>query len=78
MAHRAVVVGRNMRRVDLGILAGCISAVVARPTVIDNSGVIEHRWRKGTAGYVTDTAILVGDDVIRLGILAGCIDAVMA
>ncbi|MAF84188.1 MAG: hypothetical protein CL797_08810 [Chromatiales bacterium] len=67
-----------MRRVDLGVLAGCVSAIVARLTIIDDAGVIKHRRRKGTAGYVTDIAILVGHDMIGLGVLTGCIDTVMA
>lgn len=78
VAQRTVFGGRNMGRVDLGILAGCIDTIVARLTVIDDADVIKHRRRKGTAGHVTDIAILVGYDVIGLGILAGCIGTVVA
>lgn len=78
MAHRAVVGGRNMRRVDLGILAGGINPVVARLTVIGDADVTEHRRHKATARYVTDSAILSGYDVIRLGIHAGRIHPVVA
>jgi hypothetical protein len=39
--------------------------------------MIEHRRRKG-AWNVTDTAILICYNVVRLGILAGCIRAIVA
>ena len=32
--------------------------IVARGTIIRNTGMIKHRWYKGAASYVTDTAIL--------------------
>lgn len=42
--------------------------------------MIEHRWRKGAAGYVTDVAILSCWHMgwIVLGIRAGCINTVVA
>jgi len=55
MAHRAipgcVLVNWVIRR------PGRRSTIVAGRTVIHDTGMIEHRRRKGTAGYVTDTAI---------------------
>jgi hypothetical protein len=40
--------------------------------------MVEYRRRKGAAGYVTGTAVLIGYNVVRLGILAGCIDTIVA
>ena len=59
MAHRAILAGRNVRRVGLGIFAGRGNTIVARGTVINDASMIKHCICKG-AGYVTDTAILVG------------------
>ena len=38
---------------------GCCYTIVARGTIIGNTGMIKHRWYKGATGYVADTAILV-------------------
>ena len=79
MAHRAIlVVDRNM--VGLGSGPGCNDPVVARRTVIHDTGMIEHRWCKGSARHVTDTAVLGGYDVdgIDLRILADCRHPIMA
>ncbi len=62
MAHRAILAGRNVRRVGLGIFAGRGNTIVARGTVINDAGMIKHRGSKRT-WYVTDTAILVGYNV---------------
>lgn len=59
-------------------LAGRIGAIVARGTVVHDSGVIEDRRRKCPAWNVTDTAILARYNVTGLGILAGCINTVVA
>jgi len=48
---------------------GCAAAVVAGCTIIGDSGMVEHRRAEG-AGYVADSAILVGSNMP--GILAGC------
>jgi len=40
--------------------------------------MIERRWRKSTAGYVTDPAILICCNVVRLGTFAGCIGTIVA
>jgi len=71
MAHRAIIGGRNVVWVGLGIFAGCRNTIVARGTVINDTGMIEHCSAKG-AGYVTDTAILICCNVgrIDLGSLA--------
>jgi len=58
MAHRAILAGRNVGGVGLGIFAGCRNTIVARGTVINDASMIKHCICKG-AGYVTDTAILV-------------------
>ena len=62
MAHRAIIVGRDVGWVGLGIFAGRRNTIVARGTVIYDTSMIEHCIRKG-AGYVTDAAILSGRDV---------------
>ena len=72
------MVGRDVVGVCLGILARCIGPVVARRAVLDDTIVIEHCRRKGTAGYMAHTAILGCGDVIRLGILAGGVDTIVA
>ena len=59
MAHRAILAGRNVCRVGLGIFAGRRNAIVAGGTVINNAGMIKHRGSK-RARHVTGTAILVG------------------
>ena len=42
--------------------------------------MVEHRWRKGTAGYVADIAILGCCHMGRIGLrtLTGCIDTIVA
>jgi hypothetical protein len=77
MAHRAILGGWNVSGIGLGIFAGRYNAIVARRAVINDTGMIEHRRRKGT-GNVTGTAVLDRCNMVGLGILAGCIDAVVA
>lgn len=52
---------------------------MARRTIIDDTRMIEHRWRKGAAGYMADVAILAGCHMgwIGLGALAGGINTVV-
>lgn len=57
--------------------AGRRDAIVTGRAVIDDTGVIEHRRRKG-AGHVTDIAILVCRNVVGFGALADCDDTIMA
>lgn len=78
VAHRAILAGRNVRWVDLGILAGRSNAVVARSAFVDDAVVIEKRRRESAAGHVAAHAILSGHNVIELGILAGRVDTVVA
>jgi len=78
MAHRAILGNRDVGRVDLCIRAGCIDAIVAGGAVAHDSPMIEHRWRKGPAGHVADTAILGCRDVIGLVDFTSSIDTVMA
>lgn len=78
MANRAIARGWNVGGVGFGILAGRRNAIVTGCTVIDNTGMIEHRRRKATAGYVTYSAILVCGNVVDLRSLAGCIGAIVA
>ena len=40
---------------------------MARRAIIDDTRMIEHRWRKGAAGYVTNIAILGCYNVRRVG-----------
>ncbi len=62
VAYRAILAGRNVGRVGLGIFAGRGNTIVARGTVINYASMIKHCICKG-AGYVTDTAIFVGYNV---------------
>ena len=78
MADRAILGDRDVRRIDLGVGAGRVDAVVAGRAVIDDAAVIEYRRREGTTGGVADIAILGGRHVAGSGVLAGGIDAVMA
>ena len=78
MANRAIVRGWNVGGVGFGILAGRRNTIVARRTVVNNTSMVEHRWRKGSAGYVTDNTIVVCGNVVELCILAGCIGTIMA
>ena len=78
MAHRTILGDRNVGWVNLGIGAGRNDAIVARRTVVDDTGMIEHRRRKCAAGHVTDSAILGCYDVVDLGVLAGRIGTVVA
>jgi hypothetical protein len=58
MAHRAILDGRNV----VAWFGFCETSFVARRTVIDDAGMIEHR-RREAAGKVTDAAVLSGRDV---------------
>ncbi len=49
--------------------ASGVCTIVARRAITGNTGMIKHRWYKGAAGYVADTAILRGWKVT--GMLAG-------
>ena len=53
-------IDRNVGRILLGIRTGRDDAIVAAGAIVDNTAVIKHRWRKGTAGRVADIAILGG------------------
>ena len=55
-------------------------AIVAGGTIINDTGMIEDRCRKGAAGHVADAAILVRDQMWRvdLGGLADGIDPIVA
>lgn len=77
VAHRAIIAGGNVRRVDLGRLAGCINAVVTGGAVVGDTVVIEKRRCEGASGYMADAAILVGHNVIEFGVLTGRINPVM-
>ena len=58
MAYRAILGDGDVPRVSFGIGAGCIDTIVAGRTVINDTGVIEYCRCKGSAGHVTDAAIL--------------------
>ena len=58
MAQRTILDGWNVSRTGFGIFAGRGNTIVARGTVINNTGMIKNSIYKG-AGYVTDTAVLV-------------------
>ena len=60
MAHRAILGRRQMAVMHDGCY--CASTRVAGHAVINDTGMIEHCCHKG-AGYVTETAVLVGRDV---------------
>ena len=78
MAHRAVLTGRNVRRIDLGVFACGIRTVMTGSAVGDDAIVVEHRRREGPAGYVADSTVFAGRNMIRNGIFAGCIDPIVA
>ena len=75
MADRTIIVCRDMLRIDFGVLAGCIHAVVARSAVAGNASVVERRRSKSAASRVAHTAILIRDHMRRidLGVLTRCI-----
>lgn len=58
-------------------LAGRGYTIMARRTVIDDTGMIEYRRCKATARGMADVAILCRRNMIRRGTLAGCIHSVM-
>ena len=68
------------RRQVVLCLAGCGCTIVARLTVVCDTGVIEHGGHEGSAGHVADVAILRGRYMRRidLGVLTGSIDTVVA
>ena len=68
------------RRQVVDMLACRRYAIMARHTVVCDTGVIENRGHEGTAGHVADVAILRGRHMRRidLGVLTGCINAIMA
>lgn len=78
MARRAIQRGRNVGGIDFGILAGRRNTIVAECTVINDTGMIEHRWRKCTAGYVTDDTIFVCVNMVDFRNLASCIGTIVA
>ena len=80
MAYRAILGGRNVGWVGLGIFAGRRNTIVAGRAIIDNTLMIEHRRCKGAAGYMTDVAILVCCYMrgIGPGILTDCINTIVA
>lgn len=78
MTRRAILGGRNVGGVDLGGLPCRYRAVVARRAIANDTGMVEYRRRKRSAGHVTGAAILASGDVIGLGIFARCIDAIVA
>ena len=55
-------------------------AIVAGGTIVNDTGMIEHRRRKGATGYVADSAILASDQMWRvdLDVFADGIDSVVA
>ena len=58
MAHRAILGGWDVVRVDLRLLAGGGNAIMAGGAVIHDTGVTEHRRLEAAAGHVADPAIL--------------------
>jgi len=78
MTHRAVLAGRNMVGIGLGVFTRRRNTIMAGRAVIYDISMVKHRWCKGTAGYVTGSAILICKNVVWLGILAGGIDAIVA
>ena len=66
MAYRAILGDGDVRRVGFGGGAGCVDTIVAGRTVIDDTGVIEYSRCKGSAGHVTDAAILGGYHMGRI------------
>ena len=61
MTGMAVITGSGVTR----YFTDCRYRVVARDTVINNTGMIKHRGVK-RAGYVTGTAVLVGYNVAAM------------
>ena len=78
MAHRTIFGGRNVSGIDLGLHACRVDSIVARRTVIDDTGMIKHRRCERATGHVTDTAILVRDDMVGPVIHACRINTVVA
>jgi len=65
-------------RVSPGILAGRRNTIVAGLAVVNDTGMVEYRWCKGSAGYVTDNAILVCGNMVDFRDLACCIGTIVA
>lgn len=59
--------------------AGRGNTIVARCTVISNTGMFKYRWYKGAASYVADVTVFSGRHMrwICLGIFARCIDTIV-
>jgi len=79
MAHRAILGGWKVGRIDFRVLASGVDTIVTGGAVIHDTCVIEHRWCKGAAGHVTGTTILGGYNVGRIDfrVLAGGGNTVM-
>ena len=75
---RAILRDRNMRWIGLGTGTGCIGTIVAGRAIIDDAVMVEYGRFKGTAGGMTDAAILRRWHMVRFGDLADRIAAVMA
>ena len=58
MAYRAILGDGDVRRVGFGSGASCVDTIVAGRTVINDTDMIEYCRYKGSAGHVTDAAIL--------------------
>ena len=80
MAHRAILGGCNVGRIDFRVLASGIDTIVAGRAVIHDTAMVEHRRLETAACYVADAAILGGCNVGRIdfSILAGSGNPVMA
>jgi len=66
MAYRAILGDGDVRRVGFSGGAGCVDTIVAGRTVINDTGMIEYCRCKGSAGHVTDAAILGGYHMGRI------------
>ena len=80
MAYRAILGDGDVRRVGFGSGASCEDTIVAGRTVINDTDMIEYCRCKGSAGHVTDTAILGSWHVGRIDLrtFASSGDTVMA
>ena len=80
MAHRAIVGGWNVGRIDLRSLANSVDTIVTGSAVIHDTGMIEHRRGEGATSHVTGTTILGCCNVGRIDLcsLAGGGNTVMA
>lgn len=75
---RAILRDRNMRWIGLGTGAGCSGTIVAGCAIIDDAVMVEYGRFKGTAGGMTDAAILRCRYMVWFGDLADRVAAVMA